>query len=42
MDVILFLYFMLYVCTLCNFLSQKGQLEFSFFILESVCNNFFF
>ena len=36
MDMILFLYFMLYVCTLCNFLSQKGHLEFSFFILESV------
>ena len=36
MDMILFLYFMLHVCTLCNFLSQKGHVEFSFFILESV------
>ena len=36
MDMILFLYFMLDVCTLCNFWSQKGHLEFSFFILESV------
>ena len=38
MDMILFVYFMLHVCTLCNFLSQKGRLEFSFFILESVNN----
>ena len=42
MDMILFLYFMLYVCTLCNFWSQKGHLEFSFFILESVYNNLFY